>query len=144
MVRKPRAMNGDYCRGIYSGCCATIFAGTSCEPCDRIARGLSTVEEEMKRKNNVVSMPRKARPLRATYRPDAPYEVERRDAEDDSINYEIVDRRPGSYRIVCFVSDDEGRNGYAKWDAEQIARSLNLMVNLGKETLPNVRDGKDE
>ena len=40
--------------------------------------------------------------------------------------------------------DDEGRAGYAKHDAEQIARGLNLLVQYGKEALPNVKDRDDE
>ena len=91
---------------------------------------------------NIVKMPRKVRPLRKTYQPNAPYAVERSD-DDYSIRYEIMDERPESYRIVCFVDDDGGRSGYAKHDAEQIARALNLMVQYGKETLPNVRERDD-
>ena len=33
-----------------------------------------------------------------------------------------------------------GENGYAKFDAEQIARGLNLLVQYGKESLPNVKE----
>ena len=62
-------------------------------------------------------------------------------AEDmGGITYEVHDERPDSYRFVCGVSDDCGGNGYAKHDAEQIARGLNLLVQYGKEILPNVRD----
>lgn len=89
--------------------------------------------------NNIVKMPRKVRPLRKTYQPLAPYVVERCD-DDYSIRYEVIDERPKSYRIVCFVDDDEGHSGYAKFDAEQIARGLNLLVQCGKETLPNVKE----
>lgn len=91
---------------------------------------------------NVVKMPRKVRPLRKTYQPSAPYVVERSD-DEDSIRYKVMDERPESYRIVCFVDDDEGRSGYAKHDAEQIARALNFMVQCGKEALPNVPDRDD-
>lgn len=34
-----------FCKGIYAGCC--IIADSRCEPCERIARGKSTVEKEM-------------------------------------------------------------------------------------------------
>jgi hypothetical protein len=90
----------------------------------------------------VVKMPRKVRPLQKTYRPSAPYVVERSD-DDYSVIYEVMDERPESHRIVCFVDDDEGRSGYAKHDAEQIARALNFMVQCGKEALPNVPDSDD-
>lgn len=92
---------------------------------------------------NIVKLPRKIRPLKKTYQPKAPYVVERSD-DEDSIRYEVMDERPESYRIVCFVDDDEGRSGYAKFDAEQIARGLNLLVQYGKETLPNVKDRDDD
>jgi len=88
----------------------------------------------------IVRLKRKPRPLRKTYSPDAPYVVHRADHEDGEIVYEVMDERPGSYRIVCFVPDDEGRNGYAQHDADQIARGLNLLVQYGKETLPSVQD----
>lgn len=48
--------------------------------------------------------------------------------------------RPDSYRTVCYTTDGIGDNPYAKHDAEQIARGLNLLVQYGKETLPTVRD----
>lgn len=89
---------------------------------------------------NVIRLKRKVRPLQKTYSPTAPYVVERIDQDDGSITYEVMDERPDSYRIVCFVPDDDGRNGYAKHDAEQIARGLNLLVQYGKETMPVVRD----
>lgn len=92
--------------------------------------------------NNVVKLKRKIRPLQKTYQPNAPYVVERSD-DDYSIRYEVMDERPDSYRIVCFVDDDEGRSGYAKHDAEQIALALNFMVQCGKEELPKVRDSDD-
>ena len=88
----------------------------------------------------VVSMPRKVRPLRKTYQPDAPYVVTREDQEDGSISYMIFDERPDSYRFVCGTSDDIGGNPNAKTDAEQIARGLNLLVQYKMEKLPNVRD----
>lgn len=91
---------------------------------------------------NVVKLPRKVRPLRKTYQPSAPYEVERIDHDDGEIVFEVMDARPDSYRRVCFVSDDQGRNGYAKHDAEQIARALNLLVQYGKESLPKVKDNE--
>jgi hypothetical protein len=37
-----------------------------------------------------------------------------------------------------------GTNAYAKHDAEQIARGLNLLVQYGKEQLPNVRKTEDD
>lgn len=95
--------------------------------------------------NNIVKIPRKPRPLKKTYQPNAPYVVERNDDEEsDSIRYEVMDERPESYRRVCFVDDDDGRCGYAKHDAEQIVRGLNLLVQYGKETLPNVKERDDD
>lgn len=93
--------------------------------------------------SNVVRIKRKPRPLQKTYSPTAPYVVRREDQEGGSITYEVYDGRPGSYRFVCGVSDDYGRNGYARHDAEQIARGLNLLVQYGRETLPAVRDSDD-
>lgn len=93
--------------------------------------------------SNVIKLQRKPRPLRATYQPSAPYTVERMDHESGSILYEVVDMRPESYRTVCFTDDDCGRNGYAKYDAEQIARGLNFLLQCGKENLPNVREHDD-
>ncbi len=89
---------------------------------------------------DIVQLKRKVRPLRKTYHPNAPYEVERIDHDDGEIVYEVMDFRPDTYRRVCFASDDMGRNGYAKFDAEQIARGLNLLVQYGKESLPAVKD----
>lgn len=89
---------------------------------------------------NVVKLRRKPRPLRKSYSPQEPYVVERQDQDDGSITYEVMDERPGSYRIVCFVSDDMGGNAYAKHDADQIARALNMMVSMGREALPAVRE----
>jgi hypothetical protein len=88
----------------------------------------------------VVQLKRKPRPLRKTYQPSAPYEVERVDHDNGEIVYEVMDMRPDTYRRVCITGDDLGRNGYAKHDAEQIARGLNLLVQYGKESLPNVKD----
>lgn len=93
--------------------------------------------------NNIVKLKRKIRPLQKTYQPNAPYVAERND-DEYSVRYDIMDERPESYRIVCFVEDDEGRSGYAKHDAEQIVRALNFMVQCGKETLPNVRETDDD
>jgi hypothetical protein len=92
--------------------------------------------------DNVVKLKRRPRPLRKTYQPTAPYEVERIDHDDGEIVYEVMDMRPETYRRVCFVSDDQGRNGFAKHDAEQIARGLNLLVQYGKESLPAVKDNE--
>jgi hypothetical protein len=93
--------------------------------------------------SNIVKLKRKPRPLRKTYSPTAPYVVEREDQDYGAIIYEVVDERPGSYRTVCYTDDDSGGNAYAKHDAEQIARGLNLLVQYGKETLPAVRDTDD-
>lgn len=90
--------------------------------------------------SNVVKLKRKPRPLRATYQPKAPYEVEREDWDDGTIAYHVADMRPESYRTVCTTTDYEGDNPFAKHDAEQIARGLNLLVQYGKETLPKVKD----
>ena len=90
--------------------------------------------------DNIVKLKRKPRPLRKTYSPAAPYVATRQDQDDGSITWEVFDERPDSYRFVCGVSDDCGTNAYAKHDAEQIARGLNLLVQFGKETLPSVRD----
>ena len=92
---------------------------------------------------NVVKLKRKPRPLTKTYQPNAPYAVMRQDQDDGSISFEVYDERPGSYRFVCATSDDCGGNPYAKHDAEQIARGLNMLVQYGKETLPIVRDTDD-
>lgn len=88
---------------------------------------------------NVVKLKRKVRPLTKTYSPTEPYVVHREDQEHGDISYEVYDERPDSYRFVCAISDDIGGNPYAKHDAEAIARSLNLLVQYGKETLPAVR-----
>lgn len=88
--------------------------------------------------DNVIKLKRKPRPLRKTYQPSAPYEVEREDLDDGTIAYHVADIRPDSYRTVCTVDDDSGQDGYARHDAEQIARGLNLLVQYGKERLPAV------
>ena len=88
-------------------------------------------------------MPRKVRPLRKTYQPDAPYVVTREDQEDGSISYMVFDERPDSYRFVCGTSDDIGGNPNAKTDAEQIARGLNLLVQYKMEKLPNIREPEE-
>ncbi len=36
-----------YCKGIYAGCCAVMVP---CEPCERIARGRSTIAQELSNK----------------------------------------------------------------------------------------------
>jgi hypothetical protein len=89
---------------------------------------------------NIVQIKRKPRPLQSAYQPNAPYWMERLDNEDGSITYEVMDARPGSYRIVAWTNDDMGGNPYAKHDAEQIVRALNFMVQLNKEILPAVRE----
>ena len=94
--------------------------------------------------SNVVKIKRKPRPLKKTYHPLEPYVVNRVDQEYGAINYEIYDERPDSYRLVGATSDDAGGNPYAKHDAEQIARGLNLLLLYGKETLPAVREPPDE
>jgi len=91
--------------------------------------------------NNVIPLKRKPRPLRKTHQPNAPYVVERVDHDGGNISYDILDERPESYRFVCATSDDMGANPYAKHDAEQIVRGLNLLVQYGKEKLPTVREG---
>jgi hypothetical protein len=90
--------------------------------------------------SNVVKIKRKPRPLTKTYQPNAPYVATRQDQDDGSIRYEVFDERPDSYRFVCATDDDLGCNPYAKHDAEQIVRGLNLLVQYGKETLPAVKD----
>lgn len=67
-----------------------------------------------------------ARPLRKRYSETQPFVVERHDEEDGSINYEIWDHRPNSYRRLCTISDEYSvTRGAAKRDAEMIARALN-------------------
>lgn len=77
------------------------------------------------------------RPLQKTYSKTHPYAIERHDEEDGSINYEIWDYRPESYRRLCSINDRDDSETYsddnhrpehnAKSDAELIARALNLM-----------------
>ncbi len=88
---------------------------------------------------DVIKLRRKPRPLRKTYDPSAPYEVTREDQDDGSITYYVSDVRPDTFRDVAYLNDDVGGNPYAKYDADQIARALNMMVALGKETLPKVK-----
>ncbi len=76
---------------------------------------------------------RRARPLKKTYSPDAPYVVYREDCDDGAIRYEIFDERPESYRYVCATDDDAGDNPTARTDAEKIARGLNMLVMYGRE-----------
>jgi hypothetical protein len=67
-----------------------------------------------------------ARPLRKTYSPSQPFEVQRQDRESGSIAYEVWDRRPASYRRLCTIYEEYSINrGQAKKDAELIARTLN-------------------
>lgn len=40
-----------YCKGIYAGC-AAMGSMSPCPPCERIKMGLSTLEEEIERKEN--------------------------------------------------------------------------------------------
>ena len=87
----------------------------------------------------VVRLKRKAKPLTKTYQPMAPYVVEREDDDDGTIRYVVKDERPGSFRDVCDTADYEGDNPNAKFDAEQIARGLNLLVQYGLEELPKDR-----
>lgn len=91
---------------------------------------------------NVVRMRRKIRPLQKTYQPNSPYTATRQDQDDGSIWWEVFDERPNSYRFVCGCSDEGGENSYAKYDAEQIARSLNMLVQYGLEKLPSVKDNE--
>ena len=94
--------------------------------------------------SNVVRIKRKPRPLKKTYQPNAPYVVRREDNDDGTITYEIYDDRPDSYRFICGVADYPGEGPYAKHDAEQIVRGLNLLVQYGKEKLPSIRDRDDD
>lgn len=89
---------------------------------------------------NVITLRRKPRPLRKIYQPNAPYEVEREDMDDGTITFWVTDMRPDTYRTLAHTNDDMGRNPYAKWDAEQIARGLNMLVQYGMEKLPAVKD----
>lgn len=88
----------------------------------------------------VIKLVRKVRTLTKTYQPKAPYEVEREDWENGTIAYHVADMRPDSYRTVCTTQDYEGDNPYAKFDAEQIVKGLNMLVQYGMEKLPNVKE----
>lgn len=89
---------------------------------------------------DVIKLKRKIRPLRKTYQPKAPYEVEREDHDDGTIEYHVTDMRPDTYRTVVTTRDYDGDNPYSKHDAEQIVRGLNMLVQYGMETLPNVKE----
>lgn len=68
------------------------------------------------------------RPLRARYNPDAPYVVERHDDEEGGIQYEIIDKRPDSYRRLCTISDEfSSTRAQAKRDADMIVKALNAL-----------------
>jgi hypothetical protein len=88
----------------------------------------------------VIKLVRKVRPLKKTYYPMAPYEVEREDLDDGTIEHHVVDMRPDSYRTVVTTRDYEGDNPYSKFDAEQIVKGLNMLVQYGMEKLPNVKE----
>jgi hypothetical protein len=89
---------------------------------------------------NIIKLRRKPRPLKATYQPLAPYEVEREDTSS-SIDYHVVDMRPESYRtVVSFYDWEEQTDPWAKHDAEAVAWGLNLLVQYGLEKLPNIKD----
>jgi hypothetical protein len=90
----------------------------------------------------VLKFKRRPRPLRKQYSPQAPYEVEREDEDDGSITYHVADMRPETYRTILSKNDDGGSDPWAKHDAENVARAMNLLVQLGKETLPKSR-GRD-
>lgn len=90
--------------------------------------------------SEIVKLKRKPRPLKKTYQPDAPYVVRRQDQDDGTITYEIYDERPDSYRFICGISDYPGEGAYAKHDAEQIVRGLNMLVQYSLEKLPAVRE----
>lgn len=69
-----------------------------------------------------------ARPLRDTYNPSAPYVVQRHDDEDGGIQYEIVDKRPDTYRRLCTISEEFSvTRAQAKRDADMIVRALNAL-----------------
>lgn len=92
----------------------------------------------------IIGLKRKPRPLKKTYDPTAPYTVERHDMDEGDIHYEVWDHRQESYRRICSCIDSWGDNPYAKHDAEQTARGLNILVQYGLETLPKVRDRHDD
>jgi hypothetical protein len=88
----------------------------------------------------IIGIKRKPRPLRKAFQPNAPYVVERED-DEHGIRYMVVDQRPDSYREVCALTDwEEQPDPWAKWNAEQIAQGLNLLVAYRLETLPKVKE----
>lgn len=92
----------------------------------------------------IIRLSKGPRPLRKTYQPAAPYEVEREDQEDGSILYHVVDMRPESYRTLASCDDYLGSDSFAKHDAEQIARGLNMLVQYGMEQLPTANKRTDD
>ncbi len=91
--------------------------------------------------SNVVKIKRKPRPLQKTYQPDSPYVVQRHDQDDGSITYEVWDERPDSYRRICSINEwYDSTKTTAKYDAEAVARGLNMLVQFGKEKLPPIAD----
>lgn len=90
--------------------------------------------------SKVVHIKRRVRSLKATYQPSAPYQYEREDQDNGTIRFTIWDYRPESYRFVCGLDDDYGHDSYAKFNAEQIIKGLNLLVQYGMEVLPKVKD----
>lgn len=75
------------------------------------------------------------RPLTKTYDPQNPFVVERHDQEDGSIQYEIWDVRPETYRRLCTVAEDYNDDsedgspdrGQTKKDADMIVTALNMV-----------------
>ncbi len=94
--------------------------------------------------SNVIPLRRKPRPLKKAYQPNAPYEVEREDQDDGSIIFWVADMRPDIFRTVCHTHDDQGRNPWAKFDADQIAKGLNMLVQYGMEKLPKFKEREDD
>lgn len=88
----------------------------------------------------ILKMKRKIRPLKATYQPSAPYQYERENLDSGTIRFTVWDYRPESYRFVCSLDDDCGHDAYAKFNAQQIVKGLNLLVQYGMEILPKVKD----
>ena len=87
----------------------------------------------------VLPFKRRPRPLQKKYSPTAPYEVEREDEDDGSITYHVADMRPETYRTIYSRNDDGGTDPWAKHDADNIARAMNLLVQYGMETLPKAK-----
>lgn len=54
---------------------------------------------------DIIKLKPRVRPLKKTYQPTAPYEVERKDLDDGSIMFFVVDMRPETYRTVAHVTD---------------------------------------